>query len=98
VFAILNGTKKISDALLSRFIVIHVEHYSRIRRNSLSYSEESVSQEIEKETVMYDYENMKTPNIRDVTDRHSRKERICSLECSKAVSKDDSNYNYYKTI
>ena len=74
VFATSNGTKKLSDALLSRFMVIELEKYSYEEFKDISV-QLLVNSEEEEEEVDFDlantiaeevYRNFQHPNIRDV--------------------------------
>src|SRR5919198_588972 len=72
VFATSNGTKKLSDALLSRFMVIELERYSyeEFKDISVQLLVNSDGEEVESDlanTIAEEvYENFKNPNIRDV--------------------------------
>jgi Holliday junction DNA helicase RuvB len=71
VFATSNGMKKISDALLSRFMVIELEKYSYEEFRDISvqllvYSEEEVEFDLAITIAEEVYKNFKNPNIRDV--------------------------------
>jgi MoxR-like ATPase len=70
VFATSNGTKKLSDALLSRFMVIELEKYSYEEFKDISVQLLINSEEVEFDlanTIVEEvYKNFKNPNIRDV--------------------------------
>jgi MoxR-like ATPase len=72
VFATSNGTKKLSDALLSRFMVIELEKYSYEEFRDISVQvlvnseEEEVESDLANTIAEEVYKNFKNPNIRDV--------------------------------
>ena len=72
VFATSNGTKKLSDALLSRFMVIELEKYSYQEFKDISVQLLVNSEKVIEEPDLADtiaeevYRNFKNPNIRDV--------------------------------
>jgi Holliday junction DNA helicase RuvB len=72
VFATSNGTKKLSEALLSRFMVIELEKYSYEEFKDISVQllanseEEKVEFDLAKMIAEEVYNNFKNPNIRDV--------------------------------
>jgi Holliday junction DNA helicase RuvB len=71
IFATSNGTKKLSEALLSRFMLIELEKYSYEEFKDISVqllldSEEKVEFDLAKMIAEEVYNNFKDPNIRDV--------------------------------
>jgi holliday junction DNA helicase RuvB len=70
VFATSNGTKKLSEALLSRFMVIELEKYSYEEFRDISVrllaNDEEVEFDLANTIAEEVYENFKNPNIRDV--------------------------------
>ena len=74
VFATSNGTRKLSEALLSRFMVIELEKYSYQEFKDISVQllvnsvgEEEVEFDLANTIAEEVYKNFKNPNIRDVT-------------------------------
>jgi Holliday junction DNA helicase RuvB len=70
VFATSNGTKKLSDALLSRFMVIELEKYGYEEFKDISVqllvNDEEVEFDLANTIAEEVYKNFKNPNIRDV--------------------------------
>jgi MoxR-like ATPase len=70
VFATSNGTKKLSEALLSRFMVIELEKYSYEEFRDISVhllvNSEEVGFDLANTIVEEVYKNFKNPNIRDI--------------------------------